>query len=107
VIQGRDEYAIDLDKILKTAKETGTILEINANPVRLDLKDTNIRAAKKVGVKMVINSDAHQNNQMDFMRFGVWQARRGWCEEKDIINTWPFKKVAALFKKPKSKRFLS
>ena len=105
VIQRREEYEIDFDKILRVAKETGTILEINANPVRLDLNDVKIRKAKEFGVKMIISSDAHQNEQMDLMKFGVWQARRGWAEKKDIVNTMSFKEISGLFKKPKKKRF--
>lgn len=93
IIGQRPEYEIDFDEILKVAKETGTILEINANPYRLDLKDGNIRKAKQVGVKMIINTDSHQPEQMDFMEYGVSQARRGWTEKKDIINTLSLKKL--------------
>ncbi len=99
ILQHRDEYEIDFDRILKAAKKTGTILEINANPYRLDLKDTNIKKAKKAGVKMVINTDSHQSNQMKFMEYGIAQARRGWAEKKDIINAWPLKKFLSLLKK--------
>ena len=105
VIGRREEYKIDFDKILRVAKETGTILEINANPTRLDLKDADIKKAKEFGVKMIIGSDAHQNEQMGYMKFGVWQARRGWAEKKDIVNTMSFEKISAFFKKPKGKRF--
>jgi len=87
LLQRRDEYQIDFEKILKVAKETGTILEINSYPERLDLKDTNIRKAKEIGVKMVINTDSHQKEQMHFMEYGISQARRGWAEKKDIVNT--------------------
>jgi len=99
VLQRRDEYEIDFDRILKVAKETGTILEINSNPYRLDLKDTNIRKAKKAGVKMIINTDAHQSEQMRFMEYGISQARRGWAEKKDVINCWPLEKLLKFFKK--------
>ncbi|KKQ76092.1 MAG: PHP domain protein [Parcubacteria group bacterium GW2011_GWC1_38_6] len=87
LINRRDEYRMDFDKILKVAKETETILEINSSPVRLDLKDQDIRYAKEVGVKMIINTDSHHKDQLRFMEFGVSQARRGWAEKKDIINT--------------------
>ncbi len=87
IIQKRDEYQVDLEKILKLAKETGTVLEINSWPERLDLKDTYIKMAKKKGIKMVINTDSHQKDQMKFMELGVAQARRGWAEKGDIINT--------------------
>lgn len=98
ILKRRDEYEIDFDKILKIAKETGTILEINANSYRLDLSGQNIRRAKEAGVKMVINADAHHIDQMRFVEFGVSQARRGWAEKGDIINCWPVKKLLKFFK---------
>jgi len=98
LIQKRDEYQIDFDKILRVAKETGTTLEINSFPERLDLKDTNIRKAKEVGVKMVINTDSHRRDQMRFIEFGIAQARRGWAEKEDIINTQPLEKLLNFLK---------
>jgi DNA polymerase (family 10) len=98
LIQRRDEYEIDFDKILKVAKETGTILEINSYPERLDLNDVNIKKAKEMGVKMVINTDAHHVDQMRFVEYGIAQARRGWAEKKDIINTQPLEKLLNFFK---------
>lgn len=83
----RDGYQIDFDKILRAAKETNTVLEINSQPLRLDLEDINIKRAKKAGVKMVINTDSHHKDHLRFMEFGVYQARRGWAEKEDIINT--------------------
>jgi len=87
ILKQRDEYQIDFDKLLKIAQETGTILEINSCPERLDLNDVNIKKAKKAGVKMAISTDAHHKDQMQYIEFGVAQARRGWAEKKDIINT--------------------
>ena len=98
ILQKRDEYQIDFDKILRAAKETGTILEINSYPERLDLSDQNIRRAKEAGVKMVIITDSHHLDQMRFMEFGIAQARRGWTEKKDIINCWPLEKLLKFFK---------
>lgn len=98
LIKRRDEYQIGLDEIIKVAKETGTILEINSFPERLDLKDTNIRKAKEMGVKMVINTDSHQTDQMRFIEYGISQARRGWAEKEDIINTQPLEKLLKFFK---------
>jgi len=98
LIQKRDEYQIDFDKILRVAKETGTILEINSFPERLDLNDQNIRRAKEAGVKMVINTDSHRKDQLRFMEFGVAQARRGWAEKEDIINVHPLQKLLKFFK---------
>ena len=98
IIQKRDEYQIDLDEIFKAVRETGTILEINSSPVRLDLNDQNIRRAKEAGVKMIINTDSHQKDQLRFMGFGVSQARRGWAEKEDIVNTQPLEKLLKCFK---------
>lgn len=86
IVGARDEYQIDMDALLKIAKETGTILEINSSS-RLDLRDLYIRRAKAEGVKMIINTDTHQKEQMNLMEYGVLQARRGWAEKGDIINT--------------------
>ena len=98
ILKRRDEYQIDFDKILRVAKETGTILEINSFPERLDLNDQNIRRAKEAGVKMVINTDSHHKDQMRFIEFGIAQARRGWAEKEDIINTQPLEKLLKFFK---------
>ena len=98
LIKRRDEYQIDFDKILKVAKETGTILEINAYPERLDLNDQNTRRAKEAGVKMVINTDSHRKDQMRLIEFGIAQARRGWAEKEDIVNCWPLERMLKFFK---------
>ncbi len=98
LIQQRDEYQIDFEEVIKVAKETKTILEINSSPYRLDLKDTNIRKAKEAGVKMIINADAHERSQMDQMEYGVAQARRGWAEKSDIVNTQTIDKLLKYFK---------
>jgi len=98
IIQRRDEYQIDFDKILKVAKETGTILEINSYPERLDLNDQNIRRAKEAGVKMIINTDSHHKDQLRFIELGIAQSRRGWAEKEDIINTQPIEKLLKFFK---------
>lgn len=102
VLQRRGEYEMDFDKILEVARETNTVLEINSNPVRLDLSDTNIRKAKKAGVKMIINTDSHQKGQMHFIELGIAQARRGWAEEKDIINTYSLKGLKSVFQKKRN-----
>lgn len=99
LIQRRDEYQIDFEEILKMAKSTKTILEINAYPDRLDLNDLHIRQAKGQKVKMIINTDAHHIDQMKVMRYGVAQARRGWAEKDDIVNTYALDKLIKYFKK--------
>jgi len=103
ILKRREEYQIDFNKILRAAKETKTVLEINSQPERFDLSDTNIRLAKKQGVKMVINTDSHHKDHLRYMELGISQARRGWAEKRDIINCWSCKKVLKLFNE-KSKR---
>ncbi len=98
ILKRRDEYQIDFDKILRAAKKTKTILEINAFPERLDLNDKNIRRAKEAGVKMIIDTDSHQKDHLRFMEFGIAQARRGWAEKKDIINTQSLEKLLKFFR---------
>ena len=98
ILKRRDEYQCDFDKILRAAKEYKVILEINSYPERLDLNDQNIRRAKEGGVKMVINTDSHHRDQLRFIEFGIAQARRGWAEKEDIINTQPLEKLLKFFK---------
>ena len=98
ILKRRDEYQIDFDKILRAAKEYNVVLEINSFPERLDLNDQNIRRAKTAGVKMVINTDAHHKDRLRFIEFGIAQARRGWAEKEDIINTQPLEKLLKFFR---------
>ncbi len=97
LIGRRDEYQLDFDKVLKTAKATGTILEINSSPERLDLRDIYIRRAKNEGVKMIINTDSHRKEQLNLMEYGISMARRGWAEKSDIVNTLPVEKLLKYF----------
>jgi len=71
------------------------MLEVNAMPSRLDLKDIHAYRARELGVRLVIGTDAHSTSQLEFMRFGVGVARRGWCQAQDILNTRPLKEVIA------------
>jgi DNA polymerase (family 10) len=87
LINERAPYALDLEKILEGAKERGCFLEVNAQPERLDLTDEACKLAKEIGVKLAISSDAHSTEQLDLLRFGVDQARRGWLSAEDVINT--------------------
>lgn len=98
LLKKRVEYDIFLDKMLDAARATKTVLEINAYPERLDLNDLNIHVCKNMGIKMVINTDAHQVDQLRFMPFGIAQARRGWAEKEDIINAWPVEKFLKMLK---------
>jgi DNA polymerase (family 10) len=100
VIQKREAYDVDIDQIIRTAKETGTVLEIDAYPDRLDLKDEHVRKAVEAGVKLAIDSDAHSVNHIRFLEFGVGQARRGWAERKDVINTLPLGAFLRALKHP-------
>ena len=91
----RDAYAYDMERILDAAHKHGVVLECNASPERLDLKDTHLRMAKDRGVKIVISTDAHTTRGLSVMRYGVQMARRGWIEKKDVINTLPVEKLLA------------
>jgi DNA polymerase (family 10) len=93
LIGKREAYEIDIEKIIDTAKETDTRLEINSFPDRLDLDDTHVKLAKENSVQFVLGTDSHSINHFDFMRFGIATARRGWLEKKDILNTYPIKDI--------------
>ena len=87
LINEREPYEVDIERLMEAAKERGCILELNAHPDRLDLTDRDCKMAKEMGVKVAISTDAHRTTDLDFMRFGVGQARRGWLEPDDVINT--------------------
>lgn len=89
IIGRREAIQIDVDEIIKTAKRTGTVLEIDAFPERSDIKDEYIKKCVKAGVKMVIDSDAHSVNHFKYLELGIAQARRGWAKKSDILNTKP------------------
>jgi len=87
LLREREPVAVDMEAILQAAAKTNTVLEINAMPSRLDLKDIHAYRARELGVKLIINTDAHSVEHLGFMRFGVGIARRGWCQAQDILNT--------------------
>ena len=99
LINEREPYDIDLEKIMQKAKENNCILEINSQPSRLDLNDLNSRKAKEMGVKLVISTDAHSTTQYNFMRFGIGQARRGWIEKNNVINTRNINQLKEIIKR--------
>ncbi len=99
LINEREPYDIDLEKIMQKAKENNCILEINSQPSRLDLNDLNSRKAKEMGVKLVISTDAHSTTQYNFMRFGIGQARRGWIEKNNVINTRNINQLKKIIKR--------
>jgi len=98
LINKRGPIELDIGEIIKAAKRTGTILEINAFPDRADIKDEYVRKCIEAGVKMSIDSDAHSVEHFKLLDFGVAQARRGWAEKKDIINTLPVEKMLKMLK---------
>jgi len=99
LIGEREPYDMDMQEVLQVAKETGTAIEINAYPLRLDLNDTAAKMAKEKGVRIVISTDTHITNQFDFMSYGVSIARRGWLEKKDVLNTLPCSQLKKALKK--------
>ena len=97
ILQKRDAYALDMEEIIKTAKATGAILEINGSD-RLDLNDQHIRMCVAAGVKMAIDSDAHSEGGFQHLEYGIAQARRGWATGADIINTRPVSDMLKMLK---------
>ncbi len=103
LIQERNAMEIDLETIYRASAQTGTILEINAQPKRLDLNDIQIKHAKQFGVKFSIASDAHSTAEMRYLKYGIHQARRGWLEKEDVINALPLKELKSTLKSVSSK----
>jgi len=99
IIGQREESAVDIDAVLEVAAETGTIMEVNAIPARLDLDDVHIRRAVEMGVRLAINSDAHNMDGLAAMAYGVATARRGWAEARDVVNTLPLDELLKLVAK--------
>jgi DNA polymerase (family X) len=96
----RDAYAVDVDRLFQAARETGTILELNANPHRLDLNDRLLKKAKEeYGLTFTINTDAHSTAEYDSIIYGIATARRGWLEKEDVINAYPLERLKAVLKK--------
>ena len=95
LIGEREPYDIDMDRVISAARDLGCFLEINAEPDRLDLNDIHAHAAKTMGVKLAISTDAHSVNALQYMRFGIGQARRAWLAADDVLNT---RSLAALRK---------
>jgi len=98
LINKRPGYPVDVEKVVEVAKDTGTVLEIDAHYDRLDLKDEYVRMAVRNGVKLVIDSDAHHPIHYAFLTFGVGQARRGWATQQDILNTLPADRLLGALK---------
>ena len=99
LINEREPYEVDMIRLIHKARERGCFLELNANPRRLDLYDTYCQVARAQGVLVAINSDAHQVDALDHLGFGVGQARRGWLEKDDVLNTRSLPQLRKLLKK--------
>lgn len=95
----REPYKVNIKKLIETAKRNNVALEINSNPVRLDLNGILARKAVEAGVKIIINTDAHSIDHLDYMEYGVGQARRGWVQKKDVINALPLARLKKFLKK--------
>ena len=100
----REPVQFDLEAVLQAARDTGTALEINASPERLDLKDTHAYRARELGVPLVINTDSHDHTHLGKRRFGVAVARRAWCQPEDILNTLPREQFLEFIQTPKPQR---
>jgi DNA polymerase (family 10) len=100
LINRRTAYEIDIARVMEAALERGCYLELNAQPDRLDLDDVHCRMAKDMGLKIAISADAHAKSNLEYMRFGVDQGRRGWLEPDDVLNTRPWRQLAKLLARP-------
>ena len=98
----RDAYAVDQEAILQEAAKTGTLVEINAHPVRLDLDWVHCKRAKELGVRVVINPDAHSIGELECYKFGVKVARRGWLESGDVFNTLGLQEITKYLQERKA-----
>jgi DNA polymerase (family 10) len=99
ILGRRDPVDLDMEAVLRKAGETGTIMEINAYPDRLDLNDAHLRLARRFGVRFALGTDAHRAEQMRFMPYGVAQARRGWVTPDELLNAQPLKTVRRWLKR--------
>jgi DNA polymerase (family 10) len=95
----RGPREVDVERVIEKALETGVVLEINGQPDRLDLRDVYVRAAKEAGLKLVVNSDAHQIRAQGYVELGIGQARRGWLTKDDLLNTQPWSRFQKLRRK--------
>ena len=99
IVQRREPIELDVEQGLKAAARTGTAMEIDAHPSRLDLSDEHIRLALKLGVKLVIDTDAHSKDELAYLEYGIAQARRAGATKKDILNTLPLKEFLKAIQK--------
>jgi DNA polymerase (family 10) len=98
MIESRPPSELDVERVLEVCVETGTVIEINAHPSRLDISDVYARRALELGCKLAINCDAHVRSGMEMMEYGIHTARRGWVEAKDVVNTYPLAQMLSMLK---------
>lgn len=99
ILKRREPYPIDLEQVIRTARDNRACLEINAYPARLDLSDVHCQMAREMGALLAINSDSHHRHMLRNMDYGVFTARRGWIEPGDVINTYPLERLKKVLKK--------
>ncbi len=97
VLNRREPMQFDLDEVLRCAAEHGVVVELNAHPDRLDLKDTHLMRAKELGLKISLGTDAHRVSDLGLMHYGIDQARRAWLTKDDVVNAWPLERVLTAF----------
>ncbi|MCA1766281.1 MAG: PHP domain-containing protein, partial [Desulfobulbaceae bacterium] len=95
----RQAYEVDMERLMRAAKERGVFMELNSQPERMDLTDIQLKSAKEIGVGVVISTDAHWGTNLNYMRFGVGQARRGWLAADDVVNTRSLAELRRLLKR--------
>ncbi|MDR9501874.1 MAG: DNA polymerase/3'-5' exonuclease PolX [Desulfurivibrionaceae bacterium] len=99
MLGSRQPYELDMDRLMRAAAERAVFLELNAQPQRMDLTDIHLKRAKEIGVQVVISTDAHWQGNLNYMRFGVGQARRGWLEADNVVNTRSLTQLRRLLKR--------
>ena len=95
----RPPVDVDLDELFRACARTGTALEVNAHPARLDLPSAHIKAARDAGVKFAVDSDAHSLRDLDYLQYGIATAQRGWLGPEDVITTWPLSRLTQFLRK--------
>lgn len=104
VINERDPYDVDMERLMRAARETGCVLELNGQPDQLDLDDIHCKMARDMGVMVTITSDAHSTDELDFMRYGITQGRRGWLEKKNVLNSEGWKALKRRLNKSRASK---
>lgn len=98
----RPPVDVDLTELFRACARTGTALEVNSHPARLDLPSAHIRTARDLGVKFAIDTDAHSLRDLDYLQYGVATAQRGWLTAEDVITTWPLERLTEFVRRKRS-----